>query len=125
LAGAKLCYGDPVRAGERVIIPVARVNAIGGGGWGSGRDGHADGEGAGGGGGGTFEAAPVGFIDVSADGARFEAIPDPMSTARALRTGVAAVSALATALAGISALRRRERRQRALPSPQKLLRRGA
>jgi uncharacterized spore protein YtfJ len=120
LAGAKVCYGDPVRAGDRVVIPVARVNAVGGLGFGSGRDGKGGGEG--GGGGGTFEAAPVGFIDISADGARFEAIPDPMSTARALRTGVSAVGALATALAGIAALRRRNQ-HRALPVPQKLLRR--
>jgi uncharacterized spore protein YtfJ len=107
LAGGKLCYGEPVRNGDRVVIPVARVSAGGGGGYGTGRDSAKSSEGSGGGGGGGFEAAPVGFIEIGAEGARFEAIPDPMSTARALRTVATGITALATGIAGIAAMRRR------------------
>lgn len=105
LAGARLSYGEPIRAGERVVIPVARVNGSGGGGrgWGWG----TDGDGGGGYGGGIhLESTPVGFIDVSAEGARFEAIPDPLGTAKALRVAATA----AGALAGAFALRRRSLR---------------
>lgn len=103
LAGAKLSYGEPVRVDGRVVIPVARVAGSGGGGrgWGHGT------EGDGGGGigfGGTFESTPVGFIEIGAEGARFEAIPDPLGTARALRV---AATGLTAALAGVVALRRR------------------
>ncbi len=104
MAGARLCYGEPVRAGERVVIPVARVSAAGGGGWGGGRDTEGGG-GDGGGGGGSLEAAPVGFIDIGPEGARFEAIPDPMTSARALRTGATGLTTLAAAIAGYRALR--------------------
>jgi uncharacterized spore protein YtfJ len=116
LAGAKLCYGKPVRHGDRVVIPVARVSAGGGGGYGFGL--HGGGDGGGGGGGGGLEAAPVGFIEIGAEGARFEAIPDPMSTARALRTVATGVTALITGVAGVAAVRRRRAtpRRPALPS---------
>ena len=105
LTGAKLSYGEPIRAGERVLIPVARVSAAGGGGWGLGRGKDDDGgEGQGWGGGGTLESAPVGFIEVGPEGARFEAIPDPIGTAKAVRTGAAAIAAL---VGGLVAFRRR------------------
>jgi uncharacterized spore protein YtfJ len=102
--GARLCFGKPVRQGEHVVIPVARVRVIGGGGFGSGPQ---ETEGSGGGGGGAADAAPVGFIEVGPAGARFEAIPDPAGTARALRTGAAAITTVVGALAGAAALRRR------------------
>jgi hypothetical protein len=119
MAGSRLCYGEPVRAGERVVIPVARVSAAGGGGWGGGRD--VDGSGGdGGGGGGSLEAAPVGFIDIGPEGARFEAIPDPMTSARALRTGATGLTTLAAAIAGYRALRR-QRRVGAVPGARRRL----
>jgi hypothetical protein len=102
--GARLCYGKPVRNGEHVVVPVARVQLAGGGGFGRGA---GDGEGVGGGGGGSIDAAPVGFIEIGPAGARFESIPDPVGTARAVRTGAAALTTLAGALAGVTALRRR------------------
>jgi hypothetical protein len=108
-----------VRSGERVVIPVARVSAAGGGGWGAGRDPDGSG-GDGGGGGGTLEAAPVGFIDIGPEGARFEAIPDPLTNARALRTGATGLTTLAAALAGYRALRR-QRGLGALPRPRRRL----
>jgi len=118
MAGGQLCYGEPVRSGERVVIPVARVSATGGGGWGGGRD-PKGGSGDGGGGGGSLEAAPVGFIDIGPEGARFEPIPDPLTNARALRTGATGLTTLAAAFAGYRALRRQ--RRGALPGSRRRL----
>jgi hypothetical protein len=101
--GARLCYGEPVRVEGRTVIPVARVRAAGGmGEWG---------------GGGRLDAVPVGFIDVSQGGARFEAIAPVAPGLRALAAGGAALTALAAA----AALRRPRRalgrppRRRSLP----------
>lgn len=127
LQGAKLCYGEPVRVGDRVVVPVARVTTAGGGGFGSGAgapgvDGApGSSDGTGGGGGGWVEAAPVGFIDVGPEGARFEPIPDPVGTARGLRLAITGLTTLAGAVAGFRALR--QPRRAALPSPRGLLRR--
>jgi Sporulation protein YtfJ (Spore_YtfJ) len=115
LGGARLCYGEPVRVGEHTVIPVARVRAVGGGGFGA----EGQGRGDGGGGGGLLDAAPVGFIAVSRDGVRFEPIPDPAGRARALRTGLGALTGLAGAVAASRAVRRR--RPAALRSPRRLL----
>ena len=101
--GARLCYGEPVHVEGRTVIPVARVRAAGG----MGKRG----------GGGRLDAVPVGFIEVSAGGARFEPIGQPASAARALAAGGAALTALAAA----AALRRPRRglarppRRRSLP----------
>jgi hypothetical protein len=108
--GARLCYGEPVHVEGRTVIPVARVRAAGGLGQ------H--------GGGGRLDAVPVGFIEVSAGGARFEAIGRPASGARALTAGGAALTAggaALTALAAAVAFRRprgalgRPPRRRSLP----------
>jgi uncharacterized spore protein YtfJ len=103
IGGARLCYGQPVRQGERTVIPVARVRAIGGGGF--GRGGDAGGE-LGGGGGGRLDALPVGFIDIGPEGARFEPIPDPEATVRLVRTAATAAATLVGAVAGLRATRR-------------------
>jgi hypothetical protein len=94
--GARLCYGEPVQVDGRTVIPVARVRAAGGFGKG--------------GGGGSLNAAPVGFIEVAAEGTRFESIQQPRVGARALAAGGAAVTGLVAA----AALRRQ---RRALPHP--------
>jgi len=99
LGGARLCYGEPIRDGGRTIVPVARVRAAGGGGWGTGEP-----RGGGGGGGGTLDARPVGFIEIGAAGARFEAIEDPRAQ-RTLRMLTAAAVTAATTLAGVRAAR--------------------
>jgi uncharacterized spore protein YtfJ len=102
VTGAHLCYGEPVRAGEHTVIPVARVVASGG--WGYGRGGERGGdEGVGQGGGGHLDARPAGFIEVGPGGARYVAIPDPDQLARTLRAGAAAL----VTLSGAAALRRR------------------
>jgi uncharacterized spore protein YtfJ len=119
LKGARLCYGEPVEAGGRTVIPVASVSATGGMGWGGGGQGNDQGEG--GGGGGHLEAHPLGFIEVGPEGTRFVAVRDPERLARTLRTSLTAVGALATTVVG---LRTALREGRALPSPRRLLGRG-
>jgi len=101
--GARLCYGEPVHVEGRTVIPVARVRAAGG----MGQRG----------GGGRLDAVPVGFIEVSQAGARFEPIGSEAPGVRAL----AAAGAALTALAAAAALRRPRRalgpqqRRRSLP----------
>jgi hypothetical protein len=94
--GARLCYGEPVQVDGRTVIPVARVRAAGrmGRGWG----------------GGGLKAEPVGFIEVAAEGTRFERIEQPRTGARVLAAGSAAVTGLVAA----AAIRRP---RRALPRP--------
>ena len=104
LTGARLCYGEPVIAGERTVIPVARVRLSGGGGWGSGGD--DAGGGGGGGGGGHLDATPIGFIELDDGGARYHPIPDPDQLGRTLRAGAGAVATLATGVAAARRLRR-------------------
>jgi hypothetical protein len=89
--GARLCYGEPVHVDGRTVIPVARVRAAGG----MGRKG----------GGGRLDAVPVGFIEVSQAGARFEPIGQSGPGARGLAAGGAALTALAAA----AAIRRQRR----------------
>jgi hypothetical protein len=101
LRGARLCYGDPVEVDGRTVIPVARVRAAGGRGE----------RGAG----GRVDAVPVGFIEVSASGARFEPFAQPGRPARALAAGGAAL-----AVAGAAALRRRPRALRGAPRRRSL-----
>jgi hypothetical protein len=81
--GARLCYGEPVHVEGRTVIPVARVRAAGG----MGQMG----------GGGRLDAVPVGFIEVSQAGARFESIGGPSALPRGLAAGGAALTAVAAA----------------------------
>jgi hypothetical protein len=92
--GARLCYGEPVHVDGRTVIPVARVRAAGG----TKR----------GGAGGRLDAVPVGFIEVSAAGSRFESIEQPGASARAVAAGGAALTGLVAAAAV-------RRQRRALP----------
>jgi len=92
--GARLCYGDPVHVEGRTVIPVARVRAAGG----MGQRG----------GGGRLDAVPIGFIEVSQAGARFESIGTPGALPRGLAAGGAALTALAAGAAA-AALRRPRR----------------
>jgi uncharacterized spore protein YtfJ len=137
ISGARLCYGEPIKANGRTIIPVAKMSSAGGGGFGSNDGVAADdlaapgdgvsgsseivpspagiaaragspslgGVGSGGGGGGTLSATPIGFIEVSDAGSRFEAIPDPERSARMLSAAVKTLPALMAVWAGVRALR--------------------
>jgi uncharacterized spore protein YtfJ len=112
--GARLCYGKPVRVGDRTVIPVARIWGAGGGGWG-----HSGANDSGGGGGGIVDAQPVGFIEVTGDGTRYVPIRDFERAMKAVRSAATAIGALAAAVAATRAARNGE-----LPSPRRLLRRG-
>lgn len=103
LRGARLCYGEPVQAGSRTVIPVASVFVAGGLGFGGGTGDEGRGVGEGGGGGGTLSATPIGYIEIGEDGARFRRIVDTTSVLRIL--GRLAVSGVAAGVA-----RRRLRR---------------
>jgi uncharacterized spore protein YtfJ len=111
LGGARLCFGKPVKAGERVVIPVARVRSAGGFGFGQGEVGDG-----GGGGGGAIDAAPIGFIEITPEQTRFESIPDPAGTALAVRNVAAAAGVLAAAFGAF-----RQQRRGKLPSHRRLL----
>jgi uncharacterized spore protein YtfJ len=73
-AGASACFGTPVSAGERTVIPVAEVQYGLGMGWGGtdAEGGHAGGGGAGGG----VRSRAVAVIDVSPDAVRIIPIED-------------------------------------------------
>ena len=87
--GARLCFGEPTRHGDRTVIPVAAVVTAGGLGGGSAPGDQGTQEG--GGGGGVLSARPVGFIDVTDDGARFRRIVTTVDVLQVLG-GAAVVS---------------------------------
>ena len=87
LTGARLCFGRPVEAKGRTVIPVASVRTAGGYGFGNEPGGGA----LGGGGGGALDARPVGFIEIGPEGTRFERIDDGRMALRALAAGSIAV----------------------------------
>jgi hypothetical protein len=87
LTGARLCFGSPVTANGRTVIPVASVRSAGGGGFGN----SPAQAGTGGGGGGMLQARPVGFIEMSSEGTRFQRIDDGRTALRAIAAGSLAV----------------------------------
>jgi uncharacterized spore protein YtfJ len=64
-------YAEPVRAGDRVVIPAASIEFSGG--FGFGGDAQSNG---GGGGGGHQAGRPVAVIEVSPDGVRVRPVVD-------------------------------------------------
>jgi uncharacterized spore protein YtfJ len=80
-ADSRSVFGEPVKQGDRTIIPVARITANYGFGAGGGEGQREDtpnrGSGGGGGGGGRVRAHPIGFIEMSNDSAKFVPIVDP------------------------------------------------
>src|ERR1700678_2024286 len=66
-ANAKTVYGEPVHAGSRTIIPVAKIGYLLGA-TSAGRNGETVGGGSGGGGVG---ARPVGYIEITDAGSRY------------------------------------------------------
>ena len=67
-ANVKTVFGDPVTAGDRTVIPVARVRF----GFGAGGS-----DNQGGGGGGGVCADPAGVIEISPAGTTYKAFPVP------------------------------------------------
>jgi uncharacterized spore protein YtfJ len=84
-ANARNVYGEPVTAHDRTVIPVAKV----GYGVGAGGGSHA-GDQTGGGGGGGVGVRPVGFIEITAEQARFVALSTPRKIIGAVVAGFAA-----------------------------------
>jgi uncharacterized spore protein YtfJ len=82
-ASVKNVYGDPVVAGDRTVIPIARLRyAFGGGSGGPRGNGEISG-----GGGGRVSAGPCGALEVTPHGARFIAFDDRRRTGAALAIG--------------------------------------
>jgi uncharacterized spore protein YtfJ len=81
-ASVKLIYGDPVTAGDRTVIPVARLRYGFGGGVGKTEEG-------GGGGGGGVVAHPAGALEISPAGTRFIEFEDKRKLGAALAAGFA------------------------------------
>lgn len=76
-AGSRTVFGEPIRQGDRTIIPVSRVSYRFGFGAGSGPSAENSGPApGGGGGGGMLDARPVGFIETTAEGSWFEPVID-------------------------------------------------
>ncbi len=75
-AQVKSVFGEPIVAGEKTIIPVARIAYGFGAGTGSGGLESRTARGEGGGGGGGVGAIPVGVFEVSPKETRFVAVGD-------------------------------------------------
>ena len=88
-AQVKSVLGDPVTAGEKTIIPVAKIAYGFGAGAGTGGMGDTKPKGEGGGGGGGVRAIPIGVFEVSARETKFVAIHDRKKTLATLLAGAA------------------------------------
>lgn len=88
-AQAAAVFGEPVERDAVTVIPVAKARFGFGGGGGGGTSDTGD-EGSGGGGGGGAAVTPIGFIEVSGDGARFKRISTPMDLVPLVTAGAIA-----------------------------------
>ena len=88
-AQVKSVFGDAVTAGEKTIIPVAKIAYGFGAGAGTGGMGETRPKGEGGGGGGAVRAKPIGVFEVSPNETRFIAIHDRKKTLGTLLLGAA------------------------------------
>src|SRR5437762_14257737 len=89
-AQVKSVFGDAVTAGEKTIIPVAKIAYGFGAGAGTGGMGEETRpKGEGGGGGGGVRAVPVGVFEVSTRETKFVAIHDRKKTLATLLAGAA------------------------------------
>lgn len=87
-ADVRRVYGDPITAGGKTLVPVARVAYGIGGGFGRSTGMVTDTEDSeGGGGGGGTIALPVGVLEVSETGTRFVRFTDRKRVALALSVG--------------------------------------
>jgi uncharacterized spore protein YtfJ len=97
-ASVKQVYGEPIRAGARTIVPVARVQYFLGGGGGSGehKGEHAERplSGGGGGGGGWVKASPAGALEISETSVRYIHFSDAAQIAKLCIGGLTALLVL-------------------------------
>jgi hypothetical protein len=97
LRGERLSYGAPVSVGGRTVITVTRVRASRGGG------------------GRSVDSAPIGYIEVTAEGSAFHPFVDHARSLRALRTLAAGATTVVGLMAGARALRSPRSSTRLLP----------
>lgn len=97
-AQVKSVFGDAVTAGDKTIIPVAKIAYGFGAGAGTGGVGESSAKGEGGGGGGGIRATAVGVFEVGPTGTRFVPVRDRKQQAALLAAG---------AVLGVLLLRRR------------------
>lgn len=97
-SNVQMVFGEPVQHGDYTVIPVARVRSRFGFGAGGGGSNTEDGResGSGGGGGGAIEAKPIGYIEITPQGAEFHEISDETQIAlAAIRVGTIIAVAIA------------------------------
>lgn len=97
-AQVKSVFGDAVPAGDKTIIPVAKIAFGFGAGAGTGGVGETSAKGEGGGGGGGVRAVPVGVFEVTPAQTRFVPVRDRKRDAGLIIAG---------AMLGLLLLRRR------------------
>ena len=85
-ANAKSVYGEPIHAGSRTVIPVAKIGYLLGATSG-GRNGETVGGGSGGGG---VVARPVGYIEITDEGTRYVELSPVKRLVAAVAIGFAA-----------------------------------
>ena len=69
-AGVEAVFGEPIRSGERTVVPVARVRWAGGAGSGASEKDGASGSGGGGG----VAADAIGYLEITPEAADFRPI---------------------------------------------------
>jgi uncharacterized spore protein YtfJ len=90
-ANAKSVFGEPIQAGDKTVVPVAKVAYGFGGGFGTGKNGrHPEREGEGGGGGGGLRAFPAGALEITSTATRFVPFTSVAQLVRELAVAFAA-----------------------------------
>ena len=101
-ANVKQVFGEPIQAGGRTIVPVARVQYYLGGGWGGGEQEGVSADhplaAGGGGGGGWVKASPEGALEITDTGVRFVRFFDGAQVAKLCLGGVTALLILSRLL---------------------------
>jgi uncharacterized spore protein YtfJ len=97
-AGIEAVFGEPIRSGDRTVVPVGRVRWAGGVGSGAS---ETDGT-SGSGGGGGVAVDPIGYLEITPEAAQFRPINVPYPSAGFL---VAAAVAAAIVLRALARLR--------------------
>jgi uncharacterized spore protein YtfJ len=87
-ASVRNVYGEPVVAGGRTVIPIARVGYGFAAGGGEGRSPEATADRPGSAGGAGMSARPVGALEITEAGTRFIPFNDPIRLGMALMIGL-------------------------------------
>jgi uncharacterized spore protein YtfJ len=87
-ASVRNVFGDPITAGARTVLPLARLRYGFGAGGGVGGSEQGEPERGGSGGGAGISARPVGVLEIAEGGTRFIPFVDPVRLATALMVGL-------------------------------------